>query len=191
MALYELLGRATAKQRWAIGGVVIVAVLALFFYFVFMANKKEIGNLADTLAAKQSKIAQYRVVEKNMPQLEAEIEKVQEQLEIALILIPESKEIPKLLADIANLGSELGLEFTKFTPGREAARDFYAEVPITLQAKGTFHDTVVFFDRIGKLNRIVTVMNVRIGNPSFENNVVTITTDFMAVTYKFLEGGGS
>ena len=188
MALYESLGRVTAKQRWAIGGVVIVAVLGLFFYFVFMANKKEIDNLADTLAAKQSKIAKYQVVEKNMPRLEAEVEKAQEQLEIALVLIPESKEIPKLLADITNLGSELGLEFTKFTPGGEAARDFYAEVPITLQAKGTFHDTVAFFDRIGKLNRIVTVMDVRIGDPTFENNVVTITTDFMAVTYKFLGG---
>lgn len=190
MAFYESMGRVSAKHRWVIGGVVIGAILALFFYFVYMENKKEIGRLAEMLAAKQSTIAKYRVVERNMPQLKAEVKRAQEQLEIALVLIPESKEIPKLLADIANLGLELGLEFTKFTPGVETARDFYAEVPITLQARGDFHDTATFFDRIGKLNRIVTVTGVRIGSPSFQDNVVTVTTDFVMVTYKFLEGGG-
>jgi len=191
MAFYESLGRLRSNQRKAIGGGIIAAILGLFFGLVFVANMKEMDQLGEALATKQAKIAKYREVEKNMPKVEAEVEKVQNQLDIVSVLIPESKEIPKLLADITNLGAEVGLEFTKFTPAGEAARDFYAEVPITLQALGTFHDTVRFFDRIGKFNRIVTVKGVSISNPHFAGDVVTITTDFVAVTYKFLERGGS
>lgn len=191
MAFYESLGHLSAKQRSAIGILVLVAIFALFFYFVYWTNKQEIDLLAESLATKQRTIAKYQIVEKNVPKLEAEVKRAQEQLDIAIVLIPESKEIPKLLADITNLGSELGLEFTRFTPGPEAERDFYAEVPITLQANGTFHDTVTFFDRIGKLNRIVMVTGVHISNPKFVDNMVTVTTDFVAVTYKFLERGGS
>jgi len=68
-----------------------------------------------------------------------------------------------LLVDINQAGLSRGLQFELFKPApSEMAREFYAELPISLQVIGNYHDMGGFAADVGQLPRIVTLNDVTI-----------------------------
>ena len=62
-----------------------------------------------------------------------------------------------LLADISNLGKTAGVEIKSFKRESEVMHDFYAEVPISVELEGNYHDIATFFDSVSRLPRIVNM----------------------------------
>jgi type IV pilus assembly protein PilO len=87
---------------------------------------------------------------------------------------------------VSSIGKKIGLEFLLFQPMPEVRRDFYADVPVKLKVEGSFHEVATFFDRIGKLNRIVNIRNIEMKDPLERSGKIILTTDGTAVTYRFL-----
>jgi type IV pilus assembly protein PilO len=85
------------------------------------------------------------------------------------------------------------LEFLLFRPGAPVRKDFYAEVPIDIRLQGDYHALGTFLDRVSKLERIVNVADIKIGPLPLQQQRGgrTITADFKATTFTFLEKGGS
>ena len=69
------------------------------------------------------------------------------------------------------------------TPGGEARRDFYAELPIQLKLTGSYHDLGSFAGDIAKLPRIVTLNNVNL--VPGKDGVMTL--DVVAKTFRYLD----
>ncbi|NIR47567.1 type 4a pilus biogenesis protein PilO, partial [candidate division KSB1 bacterium] len=67
-----------------------------------------------------------------------------------------------LLTSISSLAKDQGLEILRFRPLGEQPKGFYAEVPVQMSLVGSFHDVVMFFDKVGKLPRIVNINNLNI-----------------------------
>ena len=84
------------------------------------------------------------------------------------ILLPKESEIPKLLTDISALGRNAGLDFLTFKPLADIPKDFYAEIPVTINVRGPYHNMGYFFDQVSKLARIVSVSNVKMSSPKKE-----------------------
>ncbi len=107
--------------------------------------------------------------------------------------LPETKEIPALLTSISQAGQGTGIEFTKFEPKDEKSQGFYGEIPVNMEIVGNFHNTVMFFDKVTSLNRIVNIRNIKIDVAQSKDNSETagtkIKTACEAVTYKFVEPG--
>src|SRR3989442_2497992 len=77
--------------------------------------------------------------------------------------LPNKSQMDALLVDINQAGLGRGLQFELFRPaGSEGAREFYAELPITVKVVGTYHDMGAFASDVGQLSRIVTLNNVSI-----------------------------
>jgi len=93
-----------------------------------------------------------------------------------------------VLKTVSELGKESGLEFLLFRPGKQVPKDFYAEVPLELGILGRYHDLAIFFDKVGKLSRIVTIEDINFGKavPSDEGGM-ELTVSCRAVTFKFAE----
>jgi type IV pilus assembly protein PilO len=100
--------------------------------------------------------------------------------------LPNKREIPDLLKAISNKARESGLEILLFRPRAENYQDFYAEVPVDITVKGSFHSVVSFFDDVGRLDRLVNINNI-----GFKSKVagdqVTVETSSMATAFRFLE----
>jgi type IV pilus assembly protein PilO len=101
------------------------------------------------------------------------------------VLLPKDKEIPKLLTDISALGRSAGLEFLTFKPQADVPKDFYAEIPITINVRGPYHNIGFFFDQVSKLERIVSVSNVKMSTPKKDGNEMLLNSDCVLVTYRF------
>lgn len=98
--------------------------------------------------------------------------------------LPSKAEMDALLSDINHAGVGRGLQFELFKPGQVVAREFYAELPITIRLTGGFHDLGAFTSDISNLARIVTLNNV-----SVQANEKTgqLTLDAIAKTFRYLD----
>jgi type IV pilus assembly protein PilO len=69
----------------------------------------------------------------------------------------------------------------------EINRDFYAEIPVEIKVKGNYHQVALFFDKVGKLPRIVNINAVAMENAKETAGSWEIQTSCTATTFKFIE----
>ena len=76
--------------------------------------------------------------------------------------LPSDTEVPGLLEDITNKGLLNGLEIGSIDLKKEQAKEFYVELPIAIQASGSYHDLGAFISGMAGLPRIVTLHDFQI-----------------------------
>ena len=96
--------------------------------------------------------------------------------------LPNKAEMGDMLVDINKAAQARGLAVDLFRPGGEAPREFYAEVPITLNLVGSYHDIGAFTGDLARLPRIVTLNDIAITND--KGNLVL---DADAKTFRYLD----
>jgi type IV pilus assembly protein PilO len=99
--------------------------------------------------------------------------------------LPNAAEMESLLVDINQSGLGRGLQFELFKPGSEAVKDFYAELPITVNVTGTYHDFGAFAGDIAKLPRIVTLNDISIAPTGKSGETLMLSTT--AKTFRYLD----
>ncbi|NPA94101.1 MAG: type 4a pilus biogenesis protein PilO [Thermodesulfobacteria bacterium] len=140
-----------------------VVPIALFWYLFLAARIGEIDSISSRIPKLKQEIAALEQKSKQLPKIEKELKEMEGLLKQAMKLLPEKEDIPSVLTEISSLGNEARLEFEEFKPGKEQIHDFYAAIPVSLKLKGPFHNTVVFFDRVSRMARIVHIENVTMG----------------------------
>lgn len=169
----------------------IVGLLAVVFggywYFVYA------GRRAETIAV-TAKIKDLRTQRESKQKLVANIGELQQtvrdlgaQLKEAEAQLPDSKEIPDLLSNISSAGRDSGLEVISFRQRQEQLKDFYAEVPVDVTVRGNYHEVATFFDRVGKLDRIVNVADIVMQSPKRQGDEMIVDTLCSATTFRFLD----
>jgi type IV pilus assembly protein PilO len=99
--------------------------------------------------------------------------------------LPNKAEMGDMLVDINKAAQARGLSVELFKPGGEAPREFYAEVPITLNLIGSYHDIGGFTGDLARLPRIVTLNDINLTtNP---NGTLVLRTT--AKTFRYLDDG--
>ncbi|HNC98971.1 MAG TPA: type 4a pilus biogenesis protein PilO, partial [Myxococcota bacterium] len=91
-----------------------------------------------------------------------------------------------LLSDIDGLARKSGLEVRKFQPLPEVMKEYYAEVPVQIVMDGGFHEVGTFFDKVSKMNRIVSVADVLLSDAAENAGDTVLTVSGKVVTYRFL-----
>lgn len=182
----EQLSKYSTSQKVA-GALVIYALIGAVLWFMFISPTQDKIMAAERqnneLSATRN---EFREKAENREKFEQEVELLNEQLAKAKKDLPNEREIPELLRRISSIGKKIGLEFLLFQPLPEVPREFYADVPVKLKIEGSFHEVATFFDRIGKLNRIVNVRDISMSSPFERSGKIVLTTDGTAVTYRFL-----
>jgi type IV pilus assembly protein PilO len=191
--LKGMLGNIPPRQRYLLLGVIAAGIVAAYVYLLMLPLWESKSKLEMDLQKLQADLEQKRMIAANLPKLEEEIKALGKQLEVALVKLPEEKEIPKLLTQVNTLGLQSGLEFLLFRPGAPVKKGFYAEVPIDIRVEGEYHTLGTFLDRVSKLERIVNVADLRINPLSAQKQQIgrTVSADLKATTFTFLEKGGS
>ncbi len=165
----------------------ILTLIGVVFYFNFYAPKmRELRDLEARLEDAKRRLEESRKVTVQLARFKKEVALLNESLKEVLKKLPNEKEIPGLLTSISTAGKESGLEFLLFKPGPEVKKGFYAEVPVNIEALGSYHSLAIFFDRITRLPRIVNVKGLKIGGPKEKDGQILLKASFLVTTYRFL-----
>ena len=173
------------RVKALIGIVIFLLPIVLFYFLYFQPNSLKIERLYQQEVNAEKAVAAAKAKANNLAQFKKEVEASQLDFEIKAALLPREKEIPKLLKDISALGSNAGLDFISFKPLADRPKDFYSEIPVSIKVNGPYHNVGFFFDQISKLERIVSVTNVKMGSPKREGGEMLLSSDCQLVTYRF------
>ena len=158
----------------AMKALLIGLVFLVLGYFSFILFVQGAIDRHSALSAKLTDLRrQLAEKEKTMAQADRYIREVgeaREAFKTALLKLPNKKEIPELLASIANAGRDAGVDFITFEPKPPerkppsakpvAPKKFYEEIPVKVQLTGSFHNTLSFFEQTARLPRIVTIEDI-------------------------------
>lgn len=164
--------------------VLCIGVLALgyFLHIKDMQTKleqtrnKEVSLKAD-FEKKQAKAASLDAYKKQMEEMKVSFGTMLRQL-------PSKTEVEDLLIDISQTGLASGIEFDLFQPAKEKFIEFYAELPISIKMRGTYHEFGDFISGVAALPRIVTLHNIKITTAKGSDE---LSMSLTAKTYRYLD----
>lgn len=184
-------------------GILLIIVLA-YYVAVYMPHIDKMESLFREFNSKKAEFSKMVVLVRDRGQFMEEVEALDRDLKVAISMLPDKKEIPSLLKKLSDEAEKFGLEVYYFEPLAERKKDFYAEVPVSIKLKGSFHEVLGFFDSVNKLARIVNVSDIDIkADPrkkedkktkgsvvsafsGFQPNKTDLDIVFRATTYRFL-----
>lgn len=164
---------------------IIVLPLVIFYFSYYQAKAKKIETLQQQKVTIAKQLREVKIKAADLAQFEKEMAEAEEKFLETAVLLPKEKEIPKLLKDISALGQNAGLDFLTFKPLADIPKDFYAEIPVTINVRGPYHNMGFFFDQVSKLERIVSVSNIKMSSPKKEGGEMLLNSDCRLVTYRF------
>ncbi len=186
--IFKALEELTKVQRIAIWVTVMVLLVAGFVWFSYMPKYSKIDRLQSNLKKAESEL---KTAKRNARELNTQRKKMkdaEEQFSIVMRALPEKEEIPTLLTGISKAGKDSGLDFLLFQPKAEVEKDFYAEIPVSIEVNGEYHGVATFFESVAELNRIVNIKDIEVAPEKEGGRLVAKCT---AVTYKFIEASES
>ncbi len=173
------------RIKLGIAVAIILLPLVIFYFSYYQKKNDRIQNLNQQRVTLKQELKSVKLKAANLAQFEKEFEEAENQFLETSILLPKESEIPKLLTDISALGRNAGLDFLTFKPLADIPKDFYAEIPVTINVRGPYHNMGYFFDQVSKLARIVSVSNVKMSSPKKEGGEMLLNSDCQLVTYRF------
>lgn len=174
-----------AYARVVIAALPSVVLIALVFFLVISPKVKEIKVLEtkidkqnNEIAASQAKAAKLEMLKMENARLVARINELKEQL-------PEEKEISSLLKQVSDLGIAAGLEIKSWKPSPKVNHPsgIVYEIPVSVEVVGTYHNLGNFLSSLTRLNRIVNIKDMKLGNPKKEHNESILQISFKASTF--------
>ena len=176
-----------ASHKIGILAVTIILVTALYYSFLHVPQSDALAKLADSVEIARNEKMIKTQKSLNLMRLRKDLQQLDAELKMAFAQLPDKREIAELLSGISAKAQEMGLDVLLFRPRPEAYQDFYAEVPVDITVKGNFHNTVSFFDEVGRLSRLINIDNIGFKNPTINGEKVMLETTSVATAYRFLD----
>jgi type IV pilus assembly protein PilO len=183
------LGNASNPIKYGFLAIIFVVIIAAGLYFdtqqqledLKVVEKKEM-EFKSEFAVKADQAAKLDLYKDQLAEMQASFQAILRQL-------PEKTDVESLLVDVSQTGLANGLEIKKFKPSAEAKKGFYAELPISLEVSGTYHNLASFISGVAALPRIVTMHELKLerkerkeGDPVEDKLKMTA----VAKTYRYL-----
>ncbi len=161
---YHTAGNWPSAVKLSILGLIVSIVIAFGFYYDTLdelssldREKQKEQSLKNEFKEKQKKAINLHDYQEQLTQIEASLNEMIRQL-------PTEEEVASLLVDISQTGLASGLKFKLFKPDTPINKDFYSELPISIQVLGHYEELGMFISGLASLPRIVTIHNISI-NP--------------------------
>ncbi|MFH2067697.1 MAG: type 4a pilus biogenesis protein PilO [Pseudomonadota bacterium] len=181
--LIDKIGELTKVQRYLIYCGSIFVLVAVYAYTLYLPKQEKINELSDQYEKLTQQLQATRKKALLLPGLKKKMEEAKVQFQIVKKTLPEKEDIPSLLTSISQAGRDAGLDFLLFKPNAEVRKGFYAEIPVSINVTGNYHNLAMFFDKVGALSRIVNIRDIKIS--SGKGSELNISCK--AVTYRFVD----
>ena len=185
----ENVGTAPMSIKIGVFVILFVMIISAGIYFdtreqlkVLERHEKKEVELKNEFKIKAERAAKLELYKEQLAEMEASFGALLRQL-------PETTEVESLLVDVSQTGLAAGLEIKKFKPSAEEKKGFYAELPISLEVSGSFHQLATFISGIAALPRIVTIHDMKLEPPKEDKDVdaTKLQMSATAKTYRYLQ----
>src|SRR6266568_6151705 len=153
-------------KQWAVvlGGALLLSVA---LYFTLFKSQRDANTAAQQrLDDKVKENAELETYRPKLADIERQLASLKQQLEIERRIVPDEKEVDNFMRMVSGEARKSGVEIRRYTSRPYVAKEFYTEVPFEVELDGPYYSMLGFFDRVGKLERIVNVSNLLVASTS-------------------------
>jgi len=162
-----------------------VAIGVAFYFLLYQGKMEERDQKQAELTKLEQTIRELKITVAKLPEFQKEVQQLEERLEVLKRFLPTEKETPALMKQVNSLAMTSTLSILKFNPKGPVNKEFYIEHPTDVQVNGSYHNLALFFDKIGRLPRLVNGSDIKIVAVTQQRLSQTITATFIATTYTY------
>lgn len=191
-SLVDKVAKLSSAVKAAICLVTALAVGGAFYGLALTPYNEQLDSLNSSIArsktdikGREDALKKHKAVEQAAPAVDGAYQYIQQYL-------PQENEMPQLVQMVAQIGSSAGLTdgVTLFAPKLPAElRENYAEIPFTMNLQGEFRAVLNFLYDFSRMNRIINVAQVDIGQPKMVDpqlEILHISVKCAGSTYRTL-----
>jgi type IV pilus assembly protein PilO len=149
-----------------LGVLVLVAALGTgaLYYTVYKTQRDQNATAQIKLQAKLRENAELEAYRPKLADIERQLASLKQQLEIERRIVPDEKEVDNFMRMVSGEARKSGVEIRRYTARPYNTKDFYTEVPFEVELDGPYYSLLGFFDRLGRVERIVNVSNLLVAS---------------------------
>lgn len=148
--------------------IIVVAIcLSVVLYFVpggykSIADSNE--EAAKTLASKRAEVAQLEPFQGKLADLNSDIDRLKQQLELQKRIVPEEKEVESFMKLLQAEASHSNIEIRSYESKPVETKEYYTEAPFALNIDGPYYAVLDFFQRVSKMERIINISKLQMAS---------------------------
>jgi len=189
---FENLGSWPAPVKFVTGLLLFALIAVAGYYYHIEALQKQLASSEAKEVELKRDFEKKAFEASNLEAYKRQMIEMEESFGALVSQLPSDTEVPGLLEDITNKGELNGLTISTIDLLDEVPQEFYIELPIQINAVGSYHDLGAFISGMAGLPRIVTLHDFNIEAPGAETNMLKMS--ILARTYRYRDGeenGGS
>ena len=157
-------GEMSGVKQWAVLVTGTALVTVGLYFTLFKTQRDQNAAAQQKLETKMKENAELEAYRPKLAEIERQLVSLKQQLEIERRIVPDEKEVDNFMRMLDAEASKAGVEIRRYTADPTAQKDFYTEVPFEMELDGPYYSMLNFFDRVGKLERIVNVSKLLVAS---------------------------
>lgn len=166
-------------------GLLYAAILIAGFYFHVEDLNKRLSVVEQEEQTLRQDFERKAFEAANLEAYKAQLVEMEQRFGALVAQLPSETEVPGLLEDITDKGEMNGLSIKRIDLLSEQAQTFYIELPIAIEAVGSYHDLGAFISGMAGLPRIVTLHDFEITLDA--DAAPMLEMSILAKTYRYRE----
>jgi type IV pilus assembly protein PilO len=172
---------------WQIQLTVLVSVAALLYfgvyYFVTGETRAETQILNDQVAQLVTQNEAARVATQRISEFRALYASKTDEYNELKVLLPEEREITNVLQGLQDTAQDSRLIVARFSPREDAQQEFIMAKPVEIEVDSNFNNLRAFFDKMAKLQRIVSITDFSLKQIDKQTGDRTLHAQFLLTAY--------
>ena len=153
-------------KQWGVLVLGTVVLSAALYFTMFKSQVDANQQAQQQLDAKMRENAELEAYRPKLAEIDRQLASLKQQLEIERRIVPDEKNADDFIRMITAEAMKAGIEVRRFTSKPVANKDFYTELPFEMEVDGPYYSMLNFFDRVGRLERIVNVSGLLVATTS-------------------------
>ena len=167
--------------------VILISIGALFYvmiwYFVTSGTRTEIQQVNEQVAQLRARNQAAKIATQRINEFRTLYATKEQEYDELKVLLPEQREITNVLQGLQDTASESRLIVNRFSPREDSQQDFIMAKPVEVEVDSNFNNLRDFFDKMAKLQRIVSITDFSLKQLDKQSAGKTLHAQFLLTAY--------
>ncbi len=172
---------------WHLQLAVLVVVAALVYgavyYFVTSETRAEVQTVNDQISQLKTQNEAAKVATQRINEFRSLYAAKSQEYDELKVLLPEEREITNVLQGLQETASGSRLIVMRFSPRDDTQQEFIMAKPVEVEVDSNFTNLRDFFDKMAKLQRIVSISDFKLNQLDKQTGDRTLHAQFLLTAY--------
>jgi len=165
----------------------LIGVASLLYltvwYFVTSGMREEVSKLQDQVAQLQAKNQAAQIATQRINEFRSLYAAKEQEYDELKVLLPEQREITNVLQGLQDTARGSRLIVSRFSPREDTQQDFIMAKPVEVEVDSNFNNLRDFFDKMAKLQRIVSITDFSLKQLDKQSATKTLHAQFLLTAF--------